>query len=138
MEKRQLFHWSWNYKRNCLNKNIKKENVLKDLLNLVETYRQINMTSDYSVSSNNSFKSHFNAKNFNMFFNIMAVVQSTVILLQCLLQGWSEHISVMWLQLQKKTEKNPHHQQYQQKHHLMTIVMKILLMQTNFVGNNRK
>ena len=138
MEKRQLFHWSWNYKRNCLNKNIKKENFLKDLLNLVETNWQINMTSDYSASSNNSFKSHFNAKNFNMFFNIMAVVQSTVILLQCLLQGWSEHISVMWLQLQKKTEKNPHHQQYQQKHHLMTIVMKILLMQTNFVGNNRK
>ena len=90
MEKRQLFNWSWNYKRNCLNKNIKKENVLKDLLNLVETNRQINMTSDYSASSNNSFKSHFNAKNFNMFFNIMAVVQSTVILLQCLLQGWSK------------------------------------------------
>ena len=138
MEKRQLFHWSWNYKRNCLNKNVRKENVLKDLLNLVETNRQINMTSDYSASINNSFKSHFNAKNFSMFFNIIAVVQSTVILLQCLLQGWSEHISVMRLQLQDKTEKNPHHQQYEQKHHLTAIVMKILLMQTDFVGNNRK
>ena len=35
-------------------------------MNLIETNYQINMTSDYSVSSNNSFKSHLNAKTFNM------------------------------------------------------------------------
>ena len=31
-------------------------------INLIETNHQINMTSDYSVSSNNSFKSLLNAK----------------------------------------------------------------------------
>ena len=35
-------------------------------MNSIETKHQINMTSDNSVSSNNSFKSHFNAKKFNM------------------------------------------------------------------------
>ena len=35
---------------------------------------------------------------------------------------------VMRIQLQEKTEKNPYHQRYQQKHHLMVIVMKKLLM----------
>ena len=40
-----------------LNKYIKKENFRKDLMSLTETNQQINMTSDHSVSSNNSFKS---------------------------------------------------------------------------------
>ena len=31
---------------------------------------QINMTSDHSLSSNNSFKSHLNAKSFNMFLTL--------------------------------------------------------------------
>ena len=31
----------------------KKENLKKDLMNLIETNHQINMTSDHSVSSNN-------------------------------------------------------------------------------------
>ena len=31
----------------------KKENFRKDLMNLIETNHQINMTSDHSVSSNN-------------------------------------------------------------------------------------
>ena len=35
-------------------------------MNLIQTKHQINMTSDHSVSSNDSFKSHFNAKKFNM------------------------------------------------------------------------
>ena len=38
-------------------------------MNLVETNHQINMTSDHSVSSNNSFKSLLSVKNFNMFIN---------------------------------------------------------------------
>ena len=97
-------------------------------MNLIETNHQINMTSDHSISSNNSFKDHLNAKSFNMFFNTVAVERSTVILLQCLLQGWYERIRVMWIQLQEKTEKNPHHQQYYQKHHFMAKVMKNLLM----------
>ena len=36
-------------------------------MNLAETSRQINMTSYCSISGNNSFKSHLNAKSFNMF-----------------------------------------------------------------------
>ena len=39
-------------------------------MNFIETIHQINMTSDHSVSSNNSFKSHFNAKSFNMFLTL--------------------------------------------------------------------
>ena len=101
-----------NYKGNRLNKDIKKENSKKDLMNLIETNHQvnmisdhsvssnnhqinmtsdhsvssnnhqINMISDHSVSSNNSFKSLLNASSCTV-----AVVQSTMILLQCLLQG---------------------------------------------------
>ena len=65
-------------------------------------------------------------------------MRSTVTLLQCLLQGWCEQIMVMSIQLHEKTEKNPHHYQYHQKHHLLAIVMKKLLMQIKFVGNNGK
>ena len=39
-------------------------------MNFIETIHQINMTSDHSVSSYNSFKSHFNAKSFNMFLTL--------------------------------------------------------------------
>ena len=39
-------------------KTYKKENFKKGLINLIEANHQINMTSDHSVSSNNSFKSH--------------------------------------------------------------------------------
>ena len=53
-------------KGNRLNKDTKKENFKKDLINLIEKNHQINMTSDHSVSSNNSFKSHLSAKSFNM------------------------------------------------------------------------
>ena len=35
---------------------------------------------------------------------------------------------VIRIQLQEKTEKNPHHQLDQKKHHLMVIVMKKLLI----------
>ena len=44
-----------------------KENFKEDLMNLIETNHLINMTSDHSVSSNNSFKILLNAKIFNMF-----------------------------------------------------------------------
>ena len=84
MGKGQFFQWSWNYKGNRLNKDIKKENFERELINLIETNHQINMTSDHSASSNNTFKSHLNAKS----SNTVAVVQSTVILLQYLLEGW--------------------------------------------------
>ena len=60
------------------------------------------------------------------------------ILLQCLLQGLCERIMVMLIHLQEKTEKNPHHHQYHQKHQLLGIVMKNPLMHIKFVGNNRK
>ena len=39
-------------------------------MNLIETNQQINMTSDHSLSSNNLFKSHLNAKTFNMFLTL--------------------------------------------------------------------
>ena len=35
-------------------------------MNLIQTNHRINMTSDHSVSTNNSFKSHLNAKGFSM------------------------------------------------------------------------
>ena len=70
---------------------------------------QINMISDHSVSSNDPFKRHLNAKSFKMFLTL-----STAILLQCLLQGRCECIMGMLIQLQEKTEKNPHHYQYHQ------------------------
>ena len=57
-------------KGNHLNKDIKKENFERDLISLIETNHQINMTSYHSVSSNNSFKSHLNAKRFNMFLTL--------------------------------------------------------------------
>ena len=74
---------------------MKKEDFRKDLVNLILTNHQINMTSDHSVSSSDSFKSHLNAKRFTLFFNTAAVVQSMVTLLQCLLQGSCERIMVM-------------------------------------------
>ena len=49
-----------------MNKYVKKDNFKKDLMILFETNHQINTTIDHSVSTNNSFKSHLNAKSFNM------------------------------------------------------------------------
>ena len=48
-------------------KDINKETFEKDPMNLIETNRKINVTSDRSASSNNSLKSHLDAKSFNMF-----------------------------------------------------------------------
>ena len=73
---------------------------------------RLTWSPDHSVSSNNSFESQH-------IFNTVEVMRSTEIFPQCPLQGWCKLISVMWIQLQEKTEKNPHHQQYQQKYHLM-------------------
>ena len=50
MGKGQFFQLSCNYKWNSLNKDIRKENFKKDLINLIETIHQINMTADHSVS----------------------------------------------------------------------------------------
>ena len=50
-----------------LNKDTKKENFKKDLMNLIKTNHQINLTSDRSVSSNNSFRSHLNTKSAESF-----------------------------------------------------------------------
>ena len=129
MEKGQFFQWSWNYKKNHLNKDIKENNNFKkDLMNLIKTNHQIIITSNHSISSNNSFKTLLNAKIFSIFFNTVAVVWNMMILFQCLLKGWCERIKVMWIHLQEKTENRPHHQQYQLKHHLMVIVMQKLLI----------
>ena len=53
-----------------MNKDIKKQNFKKDLKNLIEANQQINMTSDYFVSSNNSLKMNLTAKSFNMFLTL--------------------------------------------------------------------
>ena len=53
-----------------LNKGIKKENFKKDLMSLIETNHQINMTFDHSIFNNNSFKSLLNAKSFIMFLTL--------------------------------------------------------------------
>ena len=45
-----------------LNKDIINKYFKKDLMSLIDTNHQINMTSNHSVSSNNTFKSHLNAK----------------------------------------------------------------------------
>ena len=50
-----------------LNKDTKKENFKKDLMNLIKTNHQINLTSDRSVSSNNSFRSHLNTNSAESF-----------------------------------------------------------------------
>ena len=55
---------------NLFEKHIKKEDFKKGLINLIKTNHQINMTSDNFVSSNNSFKSHLNAKGFNAFLTL--------------------------------------------------------------------
>ena len=60
--KGQSFQWRLNYNWNRFNKEIKKGNFKKDLINLIETNQQINMTCDHSVSSNGTFKSHLNAR----------------------------------------------------------------------------
>ena len=48
----------------------KKEIFKNELMNLIQTNHQINITSDHSVSTNNSFKSHLNSKSFNMFLTL--------------------------------------------------------------------
>ena len=58
----------------CLNKDIKKENLRKDLINLIETNHQIKMTSDHSISNNNSFKNHLNTKSFHMILTYCATI----------------------------------------------------------------
>ena len=75
-----------NYNGNCLNEDIKEDNFKKYLINLIETNHQINMTCDHFVSSNNVL---------NVSIYKVAVVQSTVILLHCLLQRLCECIRVM-------------------------------------------
>ena len=50
---------------------ISKNRILKkDLMKLIETNNQINMTSNQSVSSNSSFKSLLNGKNFSIFLTL--------------------------------------------------------------------
>ena len=71
-----FFQWSYNYKGDRLNKDIKKEKFKKYFMKLIETNHQINMTTDHSVSSNNSFKSHLNAKGFSMSLKLKQLCKS--------------------------------------------------------------
>ena len=56
-----------NYKGNRFNKDIKKENFKKNLMNLFEKNHSIHMTPDNSISSSYAFKNHLNIKGFDMF-----------------------------------------------------------------------
>ena len=69
-KKGEVFTVKLKLQGNRLNKDIKIDNFKKDLMNLIETNHYINMTSDHSLSSNNSFKNHMNAKSFNMFLTL--------------------------------------------------------------------
>ena len=55
---------------------LKVKNFLKNLINLIETNHQINMTSDHSVWSNISFESHLNAKSFNVFLTLYQLCEA--------------------------------------------------------------
>ena len=69
--KRDIFSSEVEITRGIVWINIKTRAFLKkDLMNLIETDHQININFYHSVSSNNSFKSHLNAKNFNMFLTL--------------------------------------------------------------------
>ena len=46
-------------------------------MNLIETNHHININSDHSISSNMSFKSHLNAKRFNI--NLSILLPSTFV-----------------------------------------------------------
>ena len=62
----RFFNEVENYQGNRLNKDIKKENFKKDLMNLIDKNPPINITPDHSISTNNLFKSHLNTKSFDM------------------------------------------------------------------------
>ena len=70
MEKGQFFSVKLKLQGVVRIKISKKENYRKDLMNLLDTNHQINITSDHSVSGNNLYKRHFYAKNFNMFLTL--------------------------------------------------------------------
>ena len=53
-----------------MKKHIKKENLKKGLINLIETNHVSNTISDNFVSSNNSFKTHLSVKDFDMFLTL--------------------------------------------------------------------
>ena len=77
-KKRTVFPMKLKLQGNRSNKHIKKENLTKDLVNLIGTNHQINMTSGHSLSNYNSFESCLNE--FQHVFNTVAGVSSTVIL----------------------------------------------------------
>ena len=62
--------------RESLENILKEKKFLKKLINLIETNHQINMTSDHSVWNNISFKSHLNAKSFNMFWTLQQLYKA--------------------------------------------------------------
>ena len=63
-----VFRMKLKLEGNRLKKDTKKEHFEKDIVLLIETNHQINMTFEHSASSNTSFKKHLNAKRFKMFW----------------------------------------------------------------------
>ena len=64
--KRTVFPVKLKLKGDRLNEDINKDNFQKDLMNLIETNYQVNMTSEHSVSSSK----WLNVKSFNMFLTL--------------------------------------------------------------------
>ena len=66
--KRTVFPMKLKLGGESFEKIYKKENFEKNVMDLIETNHQINITSQNSVSSNTSFKKHLNGKSFKLFW----------------------------------------------------------------------
>ena len=66
--KRTVFSMKLKLGGESFEKIYKKENFEKNVMDLIETNHQINITSENSVSSNTSFKKHLNGKSFKLFW----------------------------------------------------------------------
>ena len=94
--KRTVFPMKLKLGGESFEKIYKKENFEKNVMDLIETNHQINITSGNSVSSNTSFKKHLNGKSFKLFWESWSRLCEA----RCLLQGWCvvavSVASVMW------------------------------------------
>ena len=98
--KGKVFPMKLKLEGNRFKKDIKTENVEKDVVLLIETNQQINMTFEHSASSNTSFKKHLNGKSFKMFWEYWrSCAKHHAAASVSLLQGWYERTSVMRTQL---------------------------------------
>ena len=129
MEKGQFFQWRWNYKGNCLYKDIKKENFKKDPMRQIIRLTWPLIILFLAITCN--------AKSFHMFFNTVAVVRSRWF-------SFSACCKVMWTykgdvgSASGENWKYPSSSIMSTEASFMMIAMKKLLMSIELVGDNRK